>query len=171
MLRRIQKERDVDVYGCVSMLRSQRMQVRVFQELTETSKQPIRTRYLGHVTGYQPIRDQYFMIRSVPGVLLLTPHSLFRWYNRGSSTSSSSPLCLRQSTVWNGGGVQGEMPIYGVSRDMPIYGVSRDIICPYIMVTCPVIYAHIWILDIFLNIPLLFSAAHNPLQVQQESVH
>eukprot|EP00116_Pleurobrachia_bachei_P010150 sb/3470412/ len=24
-----------------------------------TSKQPIRTRYLGHVTGYQPIRDQY----------------------------------------------------------------------------------------------------------------
>eukprot|EP00116_Pleurobrachia_bachei_P008537 sb/3468799/ len=24
------------------------------------NKQPIRTRYLGHVTGYQPIRDQYF---------------------------------------------------------------------------------------------------------------
>eukprot|EP00116_Pleurobrachia_bachei_P017818 sb/3478080/ len=23
-------------------------------------KQPIRTRYLGHVTGYQPIRGQYF---------------------------------------------------------------------------------------------------------------
>eukprot|EP00116_Pleurobrachia_bachei_P007337 sb/3467599/ len=31
---------------------------------TDTSKQPIRTRYLGHVTGYQPIRDQYFLIRS-----------------------------------------------------------------------------------------------------------
>ena len=29
----------------------------------EVSK-PIRTRYSGHVTGYQPIRDQY---RSVPG--------------------------------------------------------------------------------------------------------
>ena len=29
------------------------------QEPTESSKQPIRTRYLGHVTGYQPIRDQY----------------------------------------------------------------------------------------------------------------
>eukprot|EP00116_Pleurobrachia_bachei_P012561 sb/3472823/ len=30
--------------------------------------QPIRTRYLGHVTGYQPIRGQlqYFLIRSVP---------------------------------------------------------------------------------------------------------
>eukprot|EP00116_Pleurobrachia_bachei_P011626 sb/3471888/ len=34
------------------------------QEPTETSKQPIRPRYLGHVTGYQPIRDQYFLIRS-----------------------------------------------------------------------------------------------------------
>eukprot|EP00116_Pleurobrachia_bachei_P000504 sb/3460766/ len=34
---------------------------------SETSKQPIRTRYLGHVTDYQPIRDQYFLIRSVPG--------------------------------------------------------------------------------------------------------
>eukprot|EP00116_Pleurobrachia_bachei_P011898 sb/3472160/ len=33
-------------------------------EPTETSKQPIRTRYLGHVTGYLPIRDQYFLIRS-----------------------------------------------------------------------------------------------------------
>eukprot|EP00116_Pleurobrachia_bachei_P009933 sb/3470195/ len=33
---------------------------------TETSKQPIRTCYLGHVTGNQPIRDQYFLIRSVP---------------------------------------------------------------------------------------------------------
>eukprot|EP00116_Pleurobrachia_bachei_P008383 sb/3468645/ len=32
---------------------------------TETSKQPIRTRYLCHVTGYQPIRDQYFLIRSM----------------------------------------------------------------------------------------------------------
>eukprot|EP00116_Pleurobrachia_bachei_P000936 sb/3461198/ len=31
------------------------------------SKQPIRTCYLGHVTSYQPIRDQYFLIRSVPG--------------------------------------------------------------------------------------------------------
>eukprot|EP00116_Pleurobrachia_bachei_P017006 sb/3477268/ len=30
-------------------------------EPAETSKQPIRTRYLGHVTGYQQIRDQYFL--------------------------------------------------------------------------------------------------------------
>eukprot|EP00116_Pleurobrachia_bachei_P013320 sb/3473582/ len=44
--------------------------VRQRLEPTETSKQPIRTRYLGHVTGYQPIRDQYFLIRSVPD-----PHS------------------------------------------------------------------------------------------------
>ena len=36
------------------------------QEPTDISKQPIRASYLGHVTGYQPIRDQYFMVRSVP---------------------------------------------------------------------------------------------------------
>eukprot|EP00116_Pleurobrachia_bachei_P018779 sb/3479041/ len=36
------------------------------QEPTETSKQPIRTRYLGHVTSYSPISDQYFLIRSDP---------------------------------------------------------------------------------------------------------
>eukprot|EP00116_Pleurobrachia_bachei_P014330 sb/3474592/ len=30
------------------------------------TKQLIRTRYLGHVTGYQPIRGQYSLIRSVP---------------------------------------------------------------------------------------------------------
>eukprot|EP00116_Pleurobrachia_bachei_P017011 sb/3477273/ len=33
------------------------------QEPTETSKQPIRSRYIGHVIGYQPIRDQHFLIR------------------------------------------------------------------------------------------------------------
>ena len=36
------------------------------EDLDGFYKQPIRTRYLGHVTGYQPIRDQYFLIRSVP---------------------------------------------------------------------------------------------------------
>eukprot|EP00116_Pleurobrachia_bachei_P004131 sb/3464393/ len=35
------------------------------QEPTDTSKQPIRTRYLGHVTGYQPIRDE-FLPGSIP---------------------------------------------------------------------------------------------------------
>ena len=33
------------------------------------SNRPIRTRYLSHVTGYQPIRGLYFLIRSVPGLL------------------------------------------------------------------------------------------------------
>eukprot|EP00116_Pleurobrachia_bachei_P002458 sb/3462720/ len=44
------------------------LQVSVYthQDPTDTSKMPIRTRYLCHVTGYQPIRDQYFLIRSVP---------------------------------------------------------------------------------------------------------
>eukprot|EP00116_Pleurobrachia_bachei_P005245 sb/3465507/ len=40
----------------------------VFQEPTETSKQPIRIHYLGLMTGYQPISDQSFLIRSVPVV-------------------------------------------------------------------------------------------------------
>eukprot|EP00116_Pleurobrachia_bachei_P016027 sb/3476289/ len=29
---------------------------------------PIRTRYLDHMIGYQPIRDQYFPIQSVSGL-------------------------------------------------------------------------------------------------------
>ena len=40
------------------------------EETTGFSKQRIRTRYLGHVTGYQPIREQYFLIRSVPTHLI-----------------------------------------------------------------------------------------------------
>ena len=35
------------------------------QHPTGPSKQPIRTRYLGHVNGCRPFRDQYFLIRSV----------------------------------------------------------------------------------------------------------
>eukprot|EP00116_Pleurobrachia_bachei_P010546 sb/3470808/ len=41
------------------------------QEPTGTSKQPIRARNLDHVTGYQPIRDQYF------GRFLLLSFSLY----------------------------------------------------------------------------------------------
>ena len=36
------------------------------QQPSEPNKQPIRTCYLGHVTGYQPIRDQYFQYWLVP---------------------------------------------------------------------------------------------------------
>eukprot|EP00116_Pleurobrachia_bachei_P018792 sb/3479054/ len=54
--------------GCVTMVT---MLVLMNQEPTDTSKQPIRTRYLGQVTGYQPIRDQYFLIRPVPGRLVV----------------------------------------------------------------------------------------------------
>ena len=36
------------------------------QEPTGSSKQLIGARYLGHVTGYEPIRDQYLLIRSDP---------------------------------------------------------------------------------------------------------
>ena len=47
--------------------------VTYWQELTDTSKQPIRTRYLGHVTGYPPIGDQYLLIWSSPAYWNLLP--------------------------------------------------------------------------------------------------
>eukprot|EP00116_Pleurobrachia_bachei_P010953 sb/3471215/ len=39
---------------------------------TLNGKQPIRTRYLGHVTSYQPIRDHYFLIRCLVLISLLS---------------------------------------------------------------------------------------------------
>eukprot|EP00116_Pleurobrachia_bachei_P008988 sb/3469250/ len=70
------------------------------QEPTDTSKHPIRTRYLGHVTGCQPIRDQYFLIRSVPLANPLPGHFLlFSLLNLGVSPRNSVtfvyPLCVR----------------------------------------------------------------------------
>eukprot|EP00116_Pleurobrachia_bachei_P004577 sb/3464839/ len=44
-------------------------------EITETSKQPIRTRYLGHVTSYQPIRDQYLVGIGIVIYVCLTNYS------------------------------------------------------------------------------------------------
>ena len=42
--------------------------------LTQTkvswNQSEVRTRYLGHVNDYQPIRDQYILIRSVPARLV-----------------------------------------------------------------------------------------------------
>eukprot|EP00116_Pleurobrachia_bachei_P008365 sb/3468627/ len=52
---------------------SGRVVLNVSQEPTDTSKQPISSRYLGHVTGYQPITDQYFLIWSVPELLYHGP--------------------------------------------------------------------------------------------------
>eukprot|EP00116_Pleurobrachia_bachei_P019394 sb/3479656/ len=49
-----------------SVIRGNKARVRAIREPTDTSKQPIRTRYLCLVTGYQQIRDEYFLIRSVP---------------------------------------------------------------------------------------------------------
>ena len=44
---------------------SEEFEKSALQFYKEVSKQPIRTRYLGHVTGYPPIRDQYFLILRV----------------------------------------------------------------------------------------------------------
>eukprot|EP00116_Pleurobrachia_bachei_P015694 sb/3475956/ len=58
---------------------------------------PIRTHYLGHVTGYQPIRDQYFLIRSVPGLYHTSPsesHINIAFLSLSPSLSLSLPLYL-----------------------------------------------------------------------------
>ena len=48
------------------MIKTGKNETKASHETTRFSKQPIRTRYFGHVTGYQPIRDQHSLIRSVP---------------------------------------------------------------------------------------------------------
>eukprot|EP00116_Pleurobrachia_bachei_P013802 sb/3474064/ len=53
---------------------------------------PIRTRYLGHVTGYQLIRDQYFLIRSVHVQNIIFPSSSDILPSSSSSFFSSSFL-------------------------------------------------------------------------------
>eukprot|EP00116_Pleurobrachia_bachei_P002959 sb/3463221/ len=52
-------------FGVWAVAGSSKVGQEVIKEPTETSKQPIRTRYLGHVTGYQPIRDQYLLTYSL----------------------------------------------------------------------------------------------------------
>ena len=41
--------------------------------LGESGNQPIRARYLGHVTGNQPVTDQHFLIRSVTKIINTYP--------------------------------------------------------------------------------------------------
>ena len=46
------------------------------------SKEPIRTCYFGNVTGYRPIRDHYFLIRSILGerrVLRRVPYVMLQF--------------------------------------------------------------------------------------------
>eukprot|EP00116_Pleurobrachia_bachei_P004085 sb/3464347/ len=64
-----------DAHISVNPNRSAKQQVTI----TDTSKQPIRTRYLLVIsqslfTGCQPIRDQYVLIRSVPGINNVAEH-------------------------------------------------------------------------------------------------
>ena len=50
-----------------------------YQQPTGLSKQPIRARYLGHVIGYQSIRDQY---SELPPLLISHYSSLLVWTDR-----------------------------------------------------------------------------------------
>ena len=45
----------------------------------------MRTRYLGHVTGYQPIKDPYFPIRLVPEMIIFQDTA---WVTAQSNTFS-----------------------------------------------------------------------------------
>ena len=54
---------------------------------------PIRSRYLGHVTGYRPIRDQYFLIQSVP-VTIILPNQILAFFITPRDFASSFPLFI-----------------------------------------------------------------------------
>eukprot|EP00116_Pleurobrachia_bachei_P017714 sb/3477976/ len=66
------------------------------QEPIETSKQPIRAHYLGHVTSYPAIRDQYFLIRSEPIERSKQP---IRAHYLGHVTSYPSTSCFGRFLV------------------------------------------------------------------------
>ena len=68
------------------------------QELTESNKPPIRTRYLGHVTGYQPIRHQYFLVQTVPGLLDVLFEQTVVWFSSDISLTRYDVL-LRWNTL------------------------------------------------------------------------
>eukprot|EP00116_Pleurobrachia_bachei_P013984 sb/3474246/ len=54
-------------YGMLDRIKKSAAQQGLLKVMAiENLNRPIRTLYLGHVTGYQPIRDQYFLVRSVP---------------------------------------------------------------------------------------------------------
>eukprot|EP00116_Pleurobrachia_bachei_P001262 sb/3461524/ len=114
-----------------------------------TSKQPIRTRYLGHVTGYQPIRDQYFLIRSVPvlGIPIITQEKVCQSTMGGSDSQET----VRDSVISNSstssiigtskqpirtrylGHVTGYQPIrdqYFLIRSVPVLGIPIITHCP-----------------------------------------
>eukprot|EP00116_Pleurobrachia_bachei_P006883 sb/3467145/ len=97
------------------------------QELTETSKQPIRTRQLGHVTGYQPIRDQSLVFPDSVGSCLIyilrkilqlytINHSKFGrfWLNYKRKLITIPLPCRRHVAVW-------EVGFVGCSREIPQY--------------------------------------------------
>eukprot|EP00116_Pleurobrachia_bachei_P013949 sb/3474211/ len=88
--------------------------------LLDRVKQPIRTRYLVQVTGYQPIRDQYFLIGSVPenrfqrGFIANTDPHLFSLTERRIYKSVSHHVGLV---------AQGEgPPVHGYSEDQLVLG-------------------------------------------------
>eukprot|EP00116_Pleurobrachia_bachei_P017404 sb/3477666/ len=60
------------------VMASTRDSEQIRQEPTKTSKKSIRTRYLGHVTGYQSIRDKYFLKSTYRNLFMETMAELGR---------------------------------------------------------------------------------------------
>eukprot|EP00116_Pleurobrachia_bachei_P005983 sb/3466245/ len=60
-------------------------------EISITGKQPIRTHCLGHVTGYQPIRDQFISCGSSRAVRAVSSKSLYK---------ISEPTDTSQQPIW-----------------------------------------------------------------------
>eukprot|EP00116_Pleurobrachia_bachei_P011805 sb/3472067/ len=70
-------------------------------EIELCSSQPIRTRYLGHVTDYQPIRDQYFLIRSVPDLVVYLTCLAYDFTESPTTTKKSLSYKNRLTQVNN----------------------------------------------------------------------
>eukprot|EP00116_Pleurobrachia_bachei_P011660 sb/3471922/ len=92
------------------------------QEPTETSNQPIRTRYLGHVTDNRPIRDQYFLIRSVPANTHKTYNCVFGsvWWGVMAAVALASAYAKSRVFLWKIKAV-----ILHLSRHLPPPGSSQ----------------------------------------------
>eukprot|EP00116_Pleurobrachia_bachei_P014708 sb/3474970/ len=94
-------------------------------EPTKTSKQPIRTRYLGHVTGYQPIRDQSVVginIRNVMYNMIEISKQLIRTRYLGHVTGYQ-PIMDQYFLIWPPTLFSGMIRVHMFYRHFPIVKV------------------------------------------------
>eukprot|EP00116_Pleurobrachia_bachei_P014582 sb/3474844/ len=97
------QSRQGDVYKQIQVIRDKEIKYK-----RDTSKQPIRTRYLGHVTGYYPIRDHNLSLSVSLSLCLgfflsLSPPSL-TFSNGHGNEITTKRVCrvLQLSVEWIG---------------------------------------------------------------------